>query len=111
MTLSFIDLHTERLLSEFLKYKEYLAPYFPDVKTANEKKKASEDETFELLDKMTEALDEMDTLVIDEVMEEFDIYEFDAAQNSFLEKLKKAAEDFDIDLCVDIVDEWKQSLI
>lgn len=59
------------------------------MKTANEKKKASEDETFELLDKMTEALDEMDTLVIDEVMEEFDIYEFDAAQNSFLEKLKK----------------------
>ncbi len=102
--IALIDEKTEQLLTDFMRYKEILSPYFDK----------GEDEplipcTTERLNKffeqLTEALESYDTLVIDEVIEEMCKYSFDR-QDEF-DKLRSAAESSDVELCSEIIAEWK----
>lgn len=64
-----------------------------------------------LLDELIEALNEMDTLIIDEVVEKIQNYEYDDGDEcQFLQILTGSVEEYDIDECIKIVDEWKAYL-
>ncbi len=102
----FIDNNTEELLNEYIKYKELLRPQFPEVEAAEEKKEASAEKISAMLGEMLEAIGDMDTLRIDDVIEEMSGYEFEDLQKKYFENLKSAAENFDTDLCADITNEW-----
>ena len=106
----FINEHTDEMLEEYLKYKEILRPHFPDVSNTTEKKAASNEEINALLDEVSDALDDMDILIIEEVLEKFGAFEFDDVQNGYLEGLSAAAEEYDMDKCGEIIADWRRTL-
>lgn len=59
------------------------------------------------VENMQNALDECDSLMIDDAMEQLDALNLSEEQTKLLLRLKKAVEDSDIDLCSDIAEEWR----
>ncbi len=105
--IALIDEKTEQLLTDFMKYKEILSPYFNSGE--NEQLIAcSNEQTMEFLDRISEALESFDTLLIDEVVEEMSQYCYEYGEE--FERLRSAAEKCDIELCSEIVAEWKEKL-
>ncbi len=101
-----IDEKTDDMIKEYLQLKEALSKYFGDTKTEKIRTARAED-IAELLDKMQEALDNFDTLQIDEVIEEMSKFTYSGKNAELFERLKTAAADYDIDGCAEIVTEWK----
>lgn len=99
---------TSDLIADFLEYKKILAPVFPDVEESSSQGSANVDDVMNLLGEMTEALDEFDTLMVDEAVEKMGKMHFPDNQKELFKKLKEAAETTDIELCSEIVEEWKQ---
>jgi len=106
-----IDLINEKndlLLSEYRRYKEILAPYFPETKTAETiSNEITPDMISQMLDRLKDALDNFDILQIDEVIEEMSGYQYSDSEKEIFDKLKEVAELNDVEACVEIVDEWK----
>lgn len=96
------------LISHYLRYKDILAPLFPDLSGKDEASSADHSVVSMLLDSMTDALDSMDTLAMDEVLEKMSEYSFTPAQTQCYEKLKLSAEACDVDMCLTIVGIWRQ---
>ncbi len=107
----FIENNTEELIKDLFKVKDSLSRVFPDEVKTEEVIKADRNNTRALLDELIEALNEMDTLVIDEVVEKIQHYEYeDGDECQFLQTLTGSVEEYDIDECIRIVDEWKAYL-
>ncbi len=104
--IALIDEKTEQLLSDFLKYKDILAPYFRT--DDGERLPCPPEKLSEFLDRISEALEAFDTLLIDEVVEEMSRYSYD--NEDIFEKLRAAAENCDTELCTEIIAEWKEKL-
>lgn len=127
--IDFISRHTNALLTEYLRLKQDMAKLFPDdsqtvsgdyaptaaygsaAPTPKKKPVNSIDEQEEkLLDEMTEALEEMDTIRIDDVLDEFGEIGIQDDEKTFYERLKHAADDFDIDEAQEVVSEWRDKI-
>lgn len=104
--IALINEKTDGMIKEYLELKQALSKYFGDTKTAEIRSARAED-IAELLDKMREALDNFDTLQIDEVIEEMSKFKYSGKDAELSERLKTAAADYDIDACAEIVTEWK----
>ncbi len=104
--IALIDEKTEQLLSDFLKYKDILAPYFQTDDA--ERLPCPPEKLNEFLDRISEALEAFDTLLIDEVVEEMSRYSYD--NEDLFEKLKTAAESCDTELCTEIIQEWREKI-
>lgn len=102
--------NTEGMLEEYAKLKDILRPYFPECGDAEEKRKQSED-IFQLLEKMHEALDNFDTLQVDEVIEQMSRYSFTEEQKGLFEELKSCAEAGDIDKCSEVTERWGLAIV
>lgn len=63
-----------------------------------------------LLDEMQQAIDEMDTIHIDDVIEKMEAFNYSGAEQQFFERLKVAADDCDIDAAAEIIAEWKKQI-
>lgn len=100
---------TSDLIADFLEYKKILAPVFPDVEESSSQGSANVDDVMKLLGEMTEALDEFDTLLMDEVIEKMSKFTFSEKQQKCFDDLKSAAELSDIDACAVAVEAWKQA--
>lgn len=107
---SFIIEKTDEMIAEYLRYKDILAPVFPDIQLSAEVKTADNTEIAALLDEMKEALDNFDTLQIDDVIEKMSGYSYPETQTEYFENLKSNAEISDLDECMKIVEEWKALL-
>lgn len=99
---------TDDLLALYMECKNIIAPLFPELSAKEEISLADAKTVSELLDKMTEALESMDTLAMDEVLEKMSEYKFTPEQTQCFEKLKTASEAFDVDMCSSIVEIWRQ---
>nr|MDE7290400.1 response regulator [Oscillospiraceae bacterium] len=108
--IALINKKTLPMIKAYLQLKEILKPYFADV-SAGEERIAQFEETVDMLEKMQVALDAYDTLQIDEVMEEMSKFKYPEESVDFFEKLKKAAEESNIDECLSIVDQWGTALV
>ncbi|MGN1481060.1 PocR ligand-binding domain-containing protein, partial [Porcipelethomonas sp.] len=104
---SLINEKTAEMLSEFQLYKEILAPLFPDVQISAEEKTAGTEDIMKLLEEMKEALDDFDTLQIDDVIEKMSGYKYPETQTGYFENLKQSAEISDLDECLKIVEKWQ----
>ena len=71
---------------------------------------ANPDEVKKILENVETALEDFDTLLVDEAVEKMDKMHFPDNQKELFKKLKKAAETTDIELCAKIVEEWKKLL-
>ncbi len=98
------------MLSEYLRIKDILTPYFPSAEE-NEEQNACREKIFEFLKRISAALEDFDTLNIDAVVEEMSKYKYQDEDAEFFEKLKSAAEESDIDKCMEICYEWNEALM
>lgn len=105
-----INEKTLPMLEEYLHLKEILKPYFTD-NSEDEEHVAQFEEIIDMLEKMQAALDEFDTLQIDEVIEEMSKFKYKKESIDFFEQLKKAAEESNIDECLSIVNQWGSKLV
>ena len=96
---------TADMLSKYKAVKAILTPYFPDEKPV-EHHAASNSDVSGLLDELREALDNFDTLQVDEVIEKMEAYDYPENQQDCFNRLKDGAEIGDITACAEIVDEW-----
>lgn len=103
-----IHAKTNDLLAQYMDCKNIIAPMFPELSIKEEVSEAAPSTVSKMLDRMTEALDSMDTLAMDEVMEEMSGYTYTLAQTQCFDNLRKAAEAFDIDMCSSIIEIWRQ---
>lgn len=108
--IALINEKTLPLLEEYLQLKEVLKPYFTDA-SEGEERFAQIEEILNMLEKMQVALDEFDILQIDEVIEEMSMFKYMEESAVLFELLKSAAEESDIDKCVDIVNKWGTALV
>lgn len=99
--------NTEKMLEKYSELKDILRPYFPECEEPEEKRQQSED-IFDLLEKMHEALDNFDTLQVDEVIEQMSAYSFSQEQQELFEELKSCAEAGDIDKCSEVTRRWSK---
>lgn len=99
---------TSDLIAHYLRYKDILAPLFPELSDKTQVLAADRSVVSMLLDSMTEALETMDTLAMDEVLEKMSEYSFTPAQTQCFEKLRAFAEAGDIDMCSAVIGIWRQ---
>ena len=78
--------------------------------TANVSAAAPAEQGMSLLDEMQQAIDEMDTIHIDDVIEKMEAFNYSGAEQQFFERLKVAADDCDIDAAAEIIAEWKKQV-
>lgn len=108
--IALINEKTGTMLEEYMKLRDILKPYFIDAPEAKEHV-AQFEEIMNMLEKMQAALDAFDTLQIDEVIEEMSRFKYSEENIGFFERLKSAAEESDIDECLNIVGEWGTNLV
>lgn len=104
--LDFINEKTPILLEKYRSFKAVLEPLFPECMVSAEKKDACTDETKAMLDAVKQAIESFDTLEIDECVEKMSQYEYPEEQAAYLEELKSAADECDLDLCSEIIGKW-----
>ena len=100
---------TDGLIEEYLKLHEALKKYFGDSAKVEERVAKSED-IMDMLGEMREALDNFDTLQMDEVMEEMSKYRYSGDNADFLGSLEQAVSICDTDACHEIISKWKKAL-
>ena len=97
---------TGEMLSRYAAMKELLAPYFPEEEK-KEHQEATNSDVAGLLDELKEALDNFDTLQVDEVIEKMEEYDYPEDQQALFDQLKEGAEIGDIDACGQVVEQWR----
>lgn len=70
------------------------------------KNTSTNEDILSALKKMKTALDEFDSLLIDDAFEQMSGLNLPDDQTEFFESLKKAVDESDVDLCTDIVEKW-----
>ncbi|MDE6593335.1 MAG: PocR ligand-binding domain-containing protein [Oscillospiraceae bacterium] len=106
----FIKAKHGAMLKMYKDYKRILSPVFPDSEVKEIHRAADPVEIMDMLDELKEALENFDTLMIDDVIEKMNGFVYDNVFGEFFTNLKNAAEDCDIDTCTAIADEWKKDI-
>lgn len=110
--IDFIQENTGKAMTMYRELKEKLTPFFPDVKAEDTAKKSCKPpEIVEILNELDMAIEEFDTLAIDEVIEKLSQYKFDKIFFRFFRQLTEAAEIGDIDICGEISKQWKEEIV
>lgn len=110
MNIDFIKAKHDEMMRVYRDYKRKLAPVFPDEQEEEIRRAADPVEIMDMLDELGHALEEFDTLIIDEVIEKMSKYSYDDVFGDFFEQIKEAAEDCDVDRCGSIAEEWKKDI-
>ncbi len=101
---------TQHLLDEYMRFKKILAPIFAEEETEANTEHADNNIMLSLISKIDEALENYDILQIDDVIAEMDGYEYDERYQPIFNNLKKAAENSDIDKCLEIAAQWREEI-
>ena len=108
--IALINQKTDGMIEEYIKLHDALRKYFADSGEEEERIAELED-IVSMLERMHEALDNFDTLQMDEVMEEMSKFKYSDESIDFFDSLKKATADSDMESCLNIVDEWGRALM
>lgn len=108
---AFIEENTDKAISMYRELKEHLRSFFPDAEAEAAKKTCTPTEIVAMIDELGQAIEDFDTLLIDEVIEKMNGYQFDEAFYRFFSQIKEAAEQGDIDTCGEIGNKWKAEII
>ncbi len=107
--IALINEKTDGLIEEYLQLHKALKKYFAEI-PQDEVRTAEFADIVSMLDQMHEALDNFDTLQIDEVIDEMSKFQYAGKNAENFEQLRSAAENSDIDKCLDIVEKWGKAL-
>ncbi|MCM1165410.1 MAG: PocR ligand-binding domain-containing protein [Lachnospiraceae bacterium] len=104
-----INEKTDGMIKEYRRLKTVLKKYFAEEE--DEQRVAEFEDIVALLAHMRTALDNFDTLQVDEEIEVMSKFKYIGESVDFFERLKTAAAEGDIGECVSIVDDWGKTLI
>ena len=107
--IALINEKTDDLIKMYRELHKALGKYFANT-SEDEKQTAEFADIVSKLNQMHEALDNFDTLQIDEVIEEMSKFKYSGTNADLFERLKAAAADSDIEKCLTIVEEWGKAL-
>lgn len=102
-----IKRETGRLLEMYKNLEPVLSPIFEDSNGNEEKAPADASVTAELIEKMREALDNLDMDVMEEVVNSMNKYSYDDFYSALLGELNDAVSILDVDTCSEILDRWE----
>ena len=108
-----VDLINEKtagMIQDYLYLHDALRKYFADTDEEEERVAEFED-IVSMLERMHEALDNFDTLQMDEVIEEMSKFTYSDEDAEFYDSLKNAVAKSDMESCLKIADEWGKALI
>ena len=106
--IALINEKTDGLIEDYLNLRKALTKYF--VEEEHEEMRAAEDKDIvDMLGRMREALDNFDTLQMDEVIEEMSRFKYSDENAEFFDSLKQAVSDSDIDTCIEIINHWDKA--
>lgn len=122
--LDYISRHTNAMLIEYLRLKQEMGKYFSNVvpdsayydepaarqrggsaQTSTLMTPATKEEN-DLFQEMQEALDEMDSLRIDDVVEKMSARRLGDDEKAYLKRLTAAVEDYDLDAAQKVLTDW-----
>lgn len=117
--LDYISRHTNAMLIEFLRLRQDMSKYFGEAdpvrydepvsgspaKGATAVTPATQEES-DLFQEMQNALDEMDSLRIDDVLEKMSALRCSSEEKAYLQRLKNAVEDYDLDAAQEVLTKW-----
>jgi len=102
---------TEKMLNDYVKYKEILKPYFQNEEIDDsQKEEGSVDMIREQLGVILTAVDDLDMTTMENVIEEMKKYSYVGKNQEYFKKLREAVDDFDVEACEDIVKKWEKIL-
>ncbi|MCH5193986.1 MAG: PocR ligand-binding domain-containing protein [Oscillospiraceae bacterium] len=105
-----INEKTDRMLSEYLKFKDILKPYFPEC-AEPEEQSAGTESLLSMLNEMQAAMESFDTLQIEEALEKLEGYKLPDDQRSHFDKLKESVMNLDFDACKQVIEEWGSKIM
>lgn len=114
--LDYISRHTNAMLIEYLRLRQNMSKYFTDSDAEQYSvpaEAAAQDapltpatqEENDLFQEMQDALDEMDSLHIDDVIEKLSA-KCSEAERGYFQRLKAVVDDYDLDAAQEILTEW-----
>lgn len=121
--LDYISRHTNAMLIEYLRLKQDMSKYFSDVMTdkyydepvSRQRSGSAKTSTLttpptkeenDLFQEMQDALDEMDSLRIDDVIEKMSVRKLGDDERAYLKRLTAAVEDYDLDAAQKVLTDW-----
>lgn len=122
--MDFISRHTNAMLIEYLRLKQDMGKYFTEANKSvylsgygeNGKSAQAAPETMapateqerDLFKEMQNALDEMDTIQIDDVLEKMSACQYSPAEMEHFTRLKNAIEEYDLDAAQEVLTQWRK---
>ncbi len=104
----FIREHHRELVERVAEVKAILDGVFPDEAAEKKTAETADTETMNMmLDALSTALEEFDTLAIDDAVEMLSQYEFEGEAEELFSKLRAAAGECDLDTCAAVIEQWK----
>ncbi len=102
---------TDDMLRQYKQYQKILAPLFAQpVETKEKKVMVANEELQLLLHQIREAAEELDMDSIGDVLNCMACYEFDEKSYAFYALLENAVQEYDVEACESIVQEWEAAL-
>lgn len=101
---------TPAMLEQYIRYRDILAPYFPEQEKQQTVGVAGREELESFFAQLTEAMDNLDMDAMEEVISEMGRYSYAEEQKGCFERLANAVADIDTEKCEEIIGEWKQML-
>lgn len=101
---------TPAMLGEYIKYKDILKPYFIEKNTEHGGRQADIKKLGEFFARMEDALENLDTDDMEEVICDMEKYSYSKEQEEYFERLKNAVEDIDTEQCEEILALWKECI-
>ena len=99
---------TPAMLSKYIEYKDILKPYFAEKSTGHGGRQADIKKLGEFFKRMEDALENLDTDSMEEVIIDMDKYSYSSKQEEYFERLKNAVEDIDTEQCGEILVLWRE---
>lgn len=108
---SFIHKHTDRMLQQYLSYRDVFAPFCPEENDEDDtKEKIPIEVLLKYFSDMRAAVEDLDMDKMEEVVHEMNHYSYEDWQQEMFSRLKDAVEEIDVDSCETILQEWENKL-
>lgn len=101
---------TPGLLERYMRYKEILAPYFPEQEKEQTVGEAGRDEIEEFFVQLKEAMDNLDMDAMEAVILKMSKYSYQGGQKECFDNLRNAVADIDTEKCEEIMMDWVERL-
>lgn len=102
----FISENTSELLETFVALKDTLEPYATVNDAIQETTVMSDDEIKEILEKLVAAIADLDSTLIEELIQILTRVSVREPMCTWSMKMKEAAEEYDFELCEELADQW-----